>query len=76
MKLTVKGIEGFTRPGRYGDGGTLFLVVHPGGSKSFVQRLTINGKRPRHRFGAVPVDNSPRGQGKGISEPAGGMGRR
>ena len=34
-----------SEPGRYGDGGTLFLNVAPGGSKSWIQRLTINGKR-------------------------------
>ncbi len=55
MKLTVKGIEGLTQPGRYGDGGTLFLVVHPGGSKSFVQRLTINGKRHDIGLGPFPL---------------------
>ncbi len=34
------------RPGRHGDGGTLFLVVEPSGrSRHWVQRLTVNGKR-------------------------------
>ena len=53
-QLTVKGIEALTRPGRYGDGGTLFLVVHPGGSKSWVQRLTVHGRR--HDIGLGPAD--------------------
>ena len=44
-KLTAKGIQTLTEPGRYGDGGTLFLCVAPGGSKSWVQRVTIDGKR-------------------------------
>ena len=34
------------RPGRHGDGGTLFLVVERSGrSRHWVQRLTVNGKR-------------------------------
>ena len=33
------------RPGLYGDGNTLYPNVAPGGSKQWIQRLTINGKR-------------------------------
>ena len=32
-------------PGLNGDGGTLYLRVAPGGSRSWIQRLTVNGKR-------------------------------
>ena len=38
-------VRGLTRPGRYGDGGTLFLNIAPGGSKSWIQRHAIDGKR-------------------------------
>ncbi len=44
-KLTVAKCKSITKPGRYADGGTLFLFVAPGGSKSWVQRLTIHGVR-------------------------------
>ena len=44
-KLTVKKVRAINEPGLYGDGGTLFLRVAPGGSKQWVQRLTICGKR-------------------------------
>ena len=44
-RLTARRVRGLSQPGRYGDGGTLFLNVAPGGSKSWIQRLTINGKR-------------------------------
>ena len=44
-KLTVLKARSFSEPGFYGDGGTLFLRVAPGGSKSWVQRISINGKR-------------------------------
>ena len=44
-KLTVKMVRALNRPGLYGDGNTLYLKVAPGGSKQWIQRLTINGKR-------------------------------
>ena len=43
------------RPGRHGDGGTLFLVVEPGGrSRHWVQRLTVEGKRRDLGLGGYP----------------------
>ena len=54
-KLTVRGVEAKTKPGRYGDGGTLFLHVAPGGSKSWVQRVTIDGQRRDIGLGGFPV---------------------
>ena len=44
-KLTVKKVRVINEPGFYGDGNTLFMRVAPGGSKQWVQRLTIYGKR-------------------------------
>ena len=44
-KLTVKKVRAINEPGLYGDGNTLYLRVAPGGSKQWVQRLTIHGKR-------------------------------
>lgn len=41
--------------GRYGDGGTLFLRVAPGGSKGWVQRLAIGGKRRDLGLGGWPL---------------------
>ena len=53
-RLRAKQI-GALRPGRHGDGGTLFLVVEPGGrSRHWVQRLTINGKRRDLGLGGYP----------------------
>ena len=37
----------------YGDGNTLFLRIAPGGSKQWVQRLTIHGKRRDIGLGGV-----------------------
>ena len=47
-RLTVGMVKALKEPGRYGDGGTLYLVVAPGGSKSWVQRFTVNGTRQLH----------------------------
>ena len=54
-RLTVAKIRRLRTPGRYGDGGTLFLVVSAGGSKSFVQRLTIDGERHDIGLGGWPL---------------------
>lgn len=40
---------------RYGDGETLYLNVAPGGSKSWVQRVVIDGKRHDIGLGGWPV---------------------
>ena len=42
-------------PGRYGDGGTLHLVVSPRGTKSWVQRISIDGRRHDLGLGGWPV---------------------
>ena len=47
--------KALNKPGRYGDGGTLYLVVAPGGSKSWVQRLTITGRRRDLGLGGFPL---------------------
>ena len=53
-RLRAKQI-GALRPGRHGDGGTLFLVVEPGGRRRhWVQRLTIAGKRRDLGLGGYP----------------------
>ena len=38
-------VRAINRPGLYGDGNTLYLKVAPGGSKQWIQRLTVHGKR-------------------------------
>lgn len=43
--MTVRSVRAINEPGLYGDGNTLYLRVAPGGSKQWVQRLTINGYR-------------------------------
>ena len=54
-KLSARMVKALARPGRYGDGGTLYLVVAPTGSKSWVQRLTIGGRRRDLGLGGYPL---------------------
>ena len=54
-KLSVTKIKALVAPGRYADGGTLYLNVAPGGSKQWVQRLTIGGRRHDMGLGGWPV---------------------
>ena len=62
-KLNIAKINSLRKPGRYGDGGTLFLVVSPNGSKSFVQRLTINGVRRDIGLGPWPLTSLTEARG-------------
>lgn len=55
MKLTVKKIKALSRPGLYGDGGTLYLNVAEKGSKSWIQRVMIHGRRRDIGLGGWPV---------------------
>ena len=54
-KLTALKVRALNEPGRYGDGGGLHLVVRPSGSKAWVQRIAINGKRRDMGLGGFPV---------------------
>lgn len=54
-KLTKKKIEALTRLGLHGDGETLFINVALGGTKSWVQRITIQGRRRHLGLGGWPV---------------------
>ena len=54
-KLTVAKIKALAKPGLYGDGGTLYLCVAKGRSKSWVQRVVIGGKRREIGLGGFPV---------------------
>ena len=57
MSLTLAKIQSLDRPGRYGDRprSTLYLLVSPGGSKSWMQRLTIRGRRRDIGLGGWPL---------------------
>ena len=52
--LKADDIRKATTPGRYGDGGGLFLNIAPGGSKSWIQRIRIDGRRLDKGLGSFP----------------------
>ena len=54
-KLTAAKVRSIASPGLHGDGGTLYLKVAPGGTKSWIQRLTIDGRRRDIGLGGFPL---------------------
>ena len=54
-KLTALAAKNLSRPGRHGDGGGLYLNVAPSGSKSWVQRIVIDGRRRDVGLGPYPA---------------------
>ena len=54
-KLTVGKVRALTVPGRYGDGGNLYLQITRRGTKSWSQRIVIDGKRHDLGLGPWPV---------------------
>ena len=54
-KLTALQVQNLKRAGRFGDGGGLYLRIAPGGSKQFIQRIVINGKRRDLGLGPWPL---------------------
>ena len=54
-KLTAVAVKAASQPGRLGDGGTLYLHIARGGTKSWVQRITIDGRRHDIGLGGWPV---------------------
>ena len=54
-RLTGAKAKSLSRPGRHGDGDTLYLCVKASGAKSWIQRITIDGRRHDIGLGAFPV---------------------
>ena len=52
--LTAKEIQGITEPGRHRDSEGLYLVMTPAGTKQWVQRIRISGKRLDKGLGGWP----------------------
>ena len=53
--LQVRHIRAKAKVQRLGDGGGLYLIVKPSGSKSWVQRIMIDGKRTDIGLGGFPA---------------------
>ena len=54
-KLTALAARALSKPGRRGDGDGLYLNVAPSGSKSWVQRIVIDGRRRDMGLGPYPA---------------------
>ena len=54
-QLSAARVKAITEPGRYGDGAGLYLYVAPSGSKSWVQRIVVNGRRRDIGLGGYPT---------------------
>ena len=54
-KLSVLSIQNVTKPGRYADGGGLYLQVTKSGAKSWLFIYRMNGKRPEMGLGGFPA---------------------
>lgn len=54
LKLTAAFVRGVTKPGKYGDQHGLILRVQPSGSKQWIWRGTVNGKRRDLGLGGYP----------------------
>ena len=54
-QLTTKQVRELDKPGRYGDGRGLYLVVTKTGTKQWVQRIWLNGKRTDKGLGGFPA---------------------
>ena len=53
--LSDEFVRGVVEPGRYCDGHCLYLEVQPSGSRSWVQRIVIQGRRREIGLGGVPL---------------------
>jgi len=65
-KLTAPGVRA-AGPGRHQDGDGLYLHVQPGGARSWLLRVQVDGKR--RDIGLGTADLSPRSIGKGEVSP-------
>ena len=53
--LTAMKIKNASKPGKYGDGNGLYLNIAKGGSKSWIQRVVVAGKRKEIGLGGFPA---------------------
>ena len=54
-RLTSAKVKTITKPGMHGDGNGLYLNVTPSGSRSWIQRMMIGGRRRELGLGGYPA---------------------
>ena len=68
-KLNALSVKTISKPGRHGDGDGLYLNVAPSGTKSWVQRIVVNGKRRDIGLGSYSTVSLVRGALPGLLQP-------
>ena len=53
LGLTARKVEGLKESGMYGDGGGLYLCVSDGGTKAWILRTTVYGRRRELGLGSA-----------------------
>ncbi len=53
--LKTTQVKELRNPGRYGDGNGLYLHIAPAGTKSWIMRVTLQGKRTDRGLGSYPA---------------------
>ncbi len=73
-KLTTRQVDTIAKPGRHADGGGLYLVVGPdGGSRKWVLRYMLNGKRRDMGLGSAGRGGLPLAQARAAASEARGL---
>ena len=67
-KLSAIEVRKLSRPGKYGDGGNLWLQIGRNGSKSWLVRFRLNGRS--RAMGLGPVDVVPLAEARELAQQA------
>lgn len=70
MALSATQVKALEEPGRYSDGGGLHLFISKAGSKSWVQRITVDGRRRDIGLGGFPLVSLARAREKAAANRA------
>ena len=70
LRLTNAGVKAARKPGTHGDGNGLYLNVAKGGSKSWIQRITVHGRRRAIGLGGYPAVTLKQARGKTLANRA------
>ena len=69
--LTATKVKALNDPGCYGDGGGVYLVIRPSGTKAWVQRIVIYGRRRDVGIGGFPIVSLARAREKATANRMG-----
>ncbi len=69
--LTATKVKALKNSGRYGDGGGLYLVIRPSGTKAWVQRIVVDGRRRDIGIGGFPIVSLARAREKATANRIG-----